>query len=101
MTREEAARDIDNTACCFSDKQFRDAMHMAADALRGPHPDPITGLVPCGCGGVARVAVQYAYPDERRVFCERCGLTTIWLSAPMSVLQFHWNRAMGMLEVEG
>ena len=58
-------------------------------------PDPNTGLMPCGCGGVARVAVQYAYPDERRVFCERCGLTTIWLCAPMSVLQFHWNRAMG------
>lgn len=49
MTREEAAREIDNTACCFSDKRFRDAMHMAADALRGPQPDPITGLVPCGC----------------------------------------------------
>jgi hypothetical protein len=77
------------------------AIDTAIAALRGPHPDPITGLVPCGCGGVARVAVQYAYPDERRVFCERCGLTTIWLSAPMSVLQFHWNRAMGMLEVEG
>jgi hypothetical protein len=35
MSREEAAREIDNTACCFSDKRFRDAMHMAADALRG------------------------------------------------------------------
>ncbi len=50
MNRQEAAREIDNTACCFSDKRFRDAMHMAADALRGPQPDPITGLVPCGCG---------------------------------------------------
>ena len=47
MNREEAAREIDNTACCFSDKRFRDAMHMAAAALRGPHPDPDTGLVPC------------------------------------------------------
>ena len=50
MTRDEA-REIDNTACCFSDKKFRNAMHMAAAALRGPQPDPITGLVPCGCGG--------------------------------------------------
>ena len=47
MNREDAAREIDNTACCFSDKRFRDAMHMAAAALRGPQPDPITGLVPC------------------------------------------------------
>jgi hypothetical protein len=23
----------------------------AIDALRGPQPDPDTGLVPCGCGG--------------------------------------------------
>ena len=36
MNREEASREVDNTACCFSDKRFRDAMHMAADALRGP-----------------------------------------------------------------
>ena len=35
MNREDAAREIDNTACCFSDKRFRDAMHMAAAALRG------------------------------------------------------------------
>lgn len=35
MTRKEAARELDNTACCFSDKRFRDAMHMAADSLRG------------------------------------------------------------------
>ena len=36
MNREDAAREIDNTACCFSDKRFRDAMHMAAAALREP-----------------------------------------------------------------
>ena len=47
MNREEAAREIDNTACCFSDKRFRDAMHMAAAALRGPQPDPDTGLKGC------------------------------------------------------
>ena len=58
-------------------------------------PDPDTGLMPCGCGGFARVAVRYAFPDERRVYCERCWVTTDWLSAPISVLQFHWNRAMG------
>ena len=44
MTREDAAREIDNTACCFSDKRFRDAMHMAAAALRGPQADPDNGV---------------------------------------------------------
>ena len=97
MTREEAAQVLETLCYCDCDKRNDEAVNMAIAALREKQqrqPDPDTGLVPCGCGGVARVAVQYAYPDERRVFCERCGLTTIWLSAPMSVLQFHWNRAM-------
>ena len=43
MTREEAAREIDNLACCFSDKRIRNAMHMGAAALREKQqrqPDP-------------------------------------------------------------
>ena len=75
MNREEAAREIDNTACCFSDKRFRDAMHMAAAALRGPQPDPITGLMPCGCGGKAE---YYYHPIEDwvAVECVECGAGT-------------------------
>ena len=64
MNREDAAREIDNTACCFSNKRFRDAMHMAAVALRGPQPDPKTGLVPCGCGGKARIKHDGSYSSK-------------------------------------
>ena len=101
MTREEAIQFIKNIheSRLYEGKldylEHNKMLEAIETLSEGTTPDPETGLVPCGCGGVARVAVQYAYPDERRVFCERCGLTTIWLSAPMSVLQFHWNRAMG------
>lgn len=100
MNREEAARDIDNTACCFSDKRFRDAMHMAAAALRGPQPDPITGLVPCGCGGKA-----YVWPSEPTQFtkvitayqvgCIECAMTTVWVRGKQENAVKVWNRAMG------
>jgi hypothetical protein len=60
MTREEAAREIDNTACCFSDKRFRDAMHMAAAALRGPQPDPKTELKGCWhCRNIEAHHIEY------------------------------------------
>ena len=91
MNREEAAREIDNTACCFSDKRFRDAMHMAAAALRGPQPDPITGLVPCGCGGKATRSYSSI---GCVVFCSTCGCTTksvFFASEAVNV----WNTAMG------
>lgn len=71
MNREDAAREIDNTACCFSDKRFRDAMHMAAAALRGPQPDPITGLVPCGCAGKPEYhSSKYGYVASVKMHAE-------------------------------
>jgi hypothetical protein len=102
MTREEAAREIDNTACCFSDKRFRDVMHMAADALRGPVPDPETGLVRCGCGGVAKLyhydvddAFRDAFPDDYWVvFCDDCGIET-GTEPTEEQAKTVWNRAMG------
>jgi len=99
MTRAEAARDIDNTACCFSDKRFRDAMHMAAAALRGPQPDPDTGLVPCGCGGKAMYMV---WPDEdfpngtqRYVICGQCMTETSGFNETNENAANRWNTAMG------
>ena len=93
MTREEAAREIDNTACCFSDKRFRDAMHMAAAALRGPQADPDTGLVPCGCGG-APIECGAKNKSDWRYKCQVCGIETS--SQPNNDWAIHvWNCAMG------
>lgn len=100
MNREEAAREIDNTACCFSDKRFRDAMHMAAAALRGPQPDPGTGLVPCGCGGVTeQTDFHDGFFPYSRVECLECGIQM--MRAGDTFLEAHaevkrdWNTAMG------
>ena len=100
MTREEAAREIDNTACCFSDQRFRDAMHMAADALRGPQPDPDTGLVPCGCGGKVKIwpsePTQFTHViTDYEVGCTECAMTTGWVRGKQENAMKVWNTAMG------
>ena len=100
MNREDAAREIDNTACCFSDKRFRDAMHMAAAALRGPQADPDTGLVPCGCGGKAKIwpsdPTQFTHViTDYEVGCTECAMTTGWVRGKQDNAMNVWNTAMG------
>ena len=68
MNREEAARVLKAQADYYGNlfasmvtagdySELREletrmeALEVGAAALRGPQPDPITGLVPCGCGG--------------------------------------------------
>ena len=74
MTREQAANIIKDMGkrCVDAGEipydQIVDACAIAADALRGPQPDPDTGLVPCGWCGPERIG---------------------W---------FSWNRAMGWRE---
>ena len=53
-------------------------------ALRGPQPDPITGLVPCGCGGEVYPHYQLGWCHEEsgvQAFevstgCDGCGTYT-------------------------
>lgn len=92
MTREEAARELDNTACCFSDKRFRNAMHMAAAALRGPVPDHITGLVPCGCGCNPELRADDG--GWYQVYCTGCDMHGGYSHTPNNVIE-EWNEAMG------
>jgi hypothetical protein len=73
MTREEAANLLDhycygNTNIlreCDDDiaEKIQTAMDEAIAALRGPQPDPITGLVPCGCGGKAVIHDHQNYGE--------------------------------------
>ena len=112
MNREEAAREIDNTACCFSDKRFRDAMHMAAAALRGPQPDPTTGLVPCGCKGKPEFhSSKYGYVASVKMHaeCPDCHAKTaeyyafLYSDGALEELQRRvmdaWNTMRGYKEV--
>ena len=95
MNREDAAREIDNTACCFSDKRFRDAMHMAASAIRGPQPDTITGLVPCGCGGKAMI--HECHNLSYVIYCDKCKIETNY-QLTADTAKDAWNTAMGYKE---
>ena len=40
------------------------AVAVAYATLRGAQPDPITGLVPCGCGGNARIKHDGSYSTK-------------------------------------
>ena len=66
-------------------------------ALRGPQPDPDTGLMPCGCGGKAR-ASTLSGRDDWFVECVKCHTTTY--SNSKEGAEEKWDRAMGLLEVE-
>ena len=99
MTREEAARVLTELADDFEKHELSEngwlettyipAHRMGAAALLGPQPDPITGLVPCGCGGKAEVG------DGDKAFCGRCGITTLEQFTQEDA-KSEWNRAMGV-----
>ena len=107
MTREEAANvlwwaskqhhpgdQMDITECVI------EAFDVAIVALRGPQPDPITGLVPCGCGGKAKVwpsdPKQFAHEiTDSKVGCTECAMTTGWVRGKQENATKVWNTAMG------
>ena len=92
-----------------------DAYNTAITALRGPQPDPITGLVPCGCGGklVLHKCPDREYMTTFYVECdnEECGLSVGRRYDPInhcrrgeftdtkSAIEAS-NRAMGYIPVE-
>ena len=69
-------------------------------AICSPQPDPITGLVPCGCGGKAKI-----WPSEPTQFtkvitdyevgCTECAMTTGWVNGKQENAVKVWNTAMG------
>jgi hypothetical protein len=55
-------------------------------------PDPITGLVPCGCGGKAvdNEGIDYGYGYK----CQKCGIATM-AGSNRDCAKEDWNTAMG------
>ena len=69
-------------------------------ALCGPQPDPITGLVPCGCGGKAKIwpsePTQFTHViTDYEVGCTECAMTTGWVRGNQDNAMNVWNTAMG------
>ena len=87
---------------------LQEAINIAAAALRGPQPDPDTGLVPCGCGGQGLYEGAYLdeeVPSSYRVClsCAECGMSTAEYEYEQEAMRA-WNTAMGWKggrEVEG
>lgn len=79
-----------------------EAIEMGADALRGAQPDPDTGLMPCGCGGIVKVAFYSGYagtPDAYQVDCFQCHVGT----RPMQTeeqAKAAWNLSHGYKEAD-
>lgn len=83
-----------------NDDEWRLATDTVIAALRGPQPDPITGLVPCGCGGKARIwpsdPTQFTHViTDYEVGCTECAMTTGWVRGKQENAMKVWNTAMG------
>ena len=69
--------------------------------LKPATPDPITGLVRCGCGGKAKLVVQIE--SNYFVRCEKCGFRSGvlvgWEPAKTDTIKA-WNTAMGYKEAD-
>ena len=70
-----------------------------------PQPDPDTGLVPCGCGGKAKVWLsdftRFTYLiTDYEVGCTECAMTTGWVRGKQENAIKVWNTTMGW-RVEG
>ena len=117
MTREEAERTLqefydfnktltpqgdswlqaDITINRYTQEELGKALPTAIAALRGPQPDLITGLVPCGCGGKVRVECYPEWagtPKAYRVDCFNCHVGTMPCQTAEQA-KIAWNRAMG------
>jgi len=112
MTREEARvllKNLNNQlTSAFYDGDFWveegtfEAFEVADAALRGPQPDPITGLVPCGCGGVAEELFDgFSFDgdgmecNDYLVKCKKCGMQTQVIQTWNEKARDIWNTAMG------
>lgn len=71
--------------------RFRSMIHSASSVM--PTPDPITGLVPCGCGGKAE---YYYHPIEDwvAVECVECGAGTSYKDTKEQARDA-WNNSRG------
>ena len=97
MSREEAAQYLAWMQKLYPGAEITieqeeiDAIKVAITALRGPVPDPETGLVPCGCGGKA----SFYYWDARvQAVCEECSMETAHLLS-CDEARDEWNISHG------
>ena len=107
MNREEAANILDlktkpEALADFVGPELAGIVHqamvMGAEALRSTQPDPSTGLMPCGCGGKARLLRKpIGNWVDHKIACDSCTTETAWVAGKDSaeMAKIEWNTAMG------
>lgn len=78
----------------YTQEELGKALPTAIDALRGPQPDPITGLMPCGCGGSPVIVETKSKIHPFIARCPLCYMQTDSASSEEDA-QFFWNHGMG------
>ena len=81
MNREEAAKKLEFIVDTYGSMYFslwgdekEEVLKIINMYVLGPQPDPITGLVPCGCGGVAeQTDFHDGFFPYSKVECLECG----------------------------
>ena len=101
MTKCEAYQNLkdylDNVFHNSNDYETYCYLRDCADTLASPAPDPVNGLVPCGCGGKAK-CLHHLTPDgDYAVKCGKCKIMTDWLNSPEDAIRA-FNTAMGYKE---
>ncbi len=116
MTRDEAARvlkaQVDYYGKLFASmvtagdySELREletrmeALEVGADALRGPQPDPKTGIVPCGVCGKSPTYEEFndGFFDLDRVECRGCG---VMVTSACGKSKAKWNAMRGYKEAD-
>jgi hypothetical protein len=100
MTREQIIKNLEYLIQFLPGKSIyaEKTLTCAIAALRGPVPDSETGLVPCGCGGKAKVwpsDLRQAMVTDYEVGCTECAMTTGWVRGKQENAVKVWNTAMG------
>jgi hypothetical protein len=98
MNREEALEIINGIERHLANQGMTEEEYSLDEALVTlgvyKQPDPITGLVPCGCGGKAyfEKTSDDLYPSK--VTCSNCHMSTDYTSDDDRSRR-DWNQAMG------
>lgn len=95
MNRQRAVEYLNALAEHFDDQNLRfigGDIRESVSALCAPQPDPITGLMPCGCGGKAMI--HECHSLSYVIYCDKCKIETNY-QLTADTAKDAWNTAMG------
>ena len=103
MNREEVIEVLENSldgigSAWKVDEAISAAIKLLAADANVARKDPITGLMPCGCGGAAHFWGSSGDESFYLVECEKCEIETIYYSTKKKAREA-WNAAMGDIDL--